>query len=436
MKSSLLSILFLCSFLYAQYSGNLIHLNVNQDTVNYSDTLGVWKKEVTEYSSYSSQYIDIVRTPDSLYFFKRYLYDHEYFLGYYGVDIVNPESGYRETISSFSAMDVLGLYYLPFNIYEIEQGFWIFDDVFGNGFLSKSDSIYVTDFAQEYLYHISGKVDSLYFVIWNDNFDLKFMLVSLAESPRVDTSSGIRLNFEYGDKPVQIEHFADNLYFIQTKDSLKLYAFQGDSFHYIKTVLPNVFYTNIYFNQNHLYAYDEYKLTKHTLNLVDTTFSEGQVILKGDIYVDRNYKYAVKIDGDSLYLFDIPSETILKSWDISRCKRCFKPLIDYPDIYFHNTTVITGITRNEPIPRNALLVTAYPNPFNSSIVFQFENHVATNVEIKIFDIHGKLVKQFDPNELVNTSKVIWRPDALSSGVYFVRIKKGSQTQVIKTFYIK
>ena len=218
--------------------------------------------------------------------------------------------------------------------------------------------------------------------------------------------------------------------------NLKLYAFQGDSFHYIKTVLPNVFYTNIYFNPNHLYAYDEYKLVKHPLNLADTTFSEGQVILKGDIYVDRNYKYAVKIDGDSLDLFDIPSETILKSWDISRCKRCFKPLIDYPDIYFHNTTVITGITRDEPIPRNALLVKAYPNPFNASIVFQFENHVANNIEIKIFDIHGKLVKQFDPNELVNTSKVIWRPDALSSGVYFVRIKKGSQTEVIKAFYIK
>ena len=121
---------------------------------------------------------------------------------------------------------------------------------------------------------------------------------------------------------------------------------------------------------------------KHTSNISDTTFSEGQVLLESDIYVDRNFEYAVKLDSSSLNLFDVTNETILKSWDVSGLNYCFNPLIDCPDIYFHNTTIITAIKNKVPIPKEVLLLKAYPNPFNSSIIFQFKIHYIEKPKLK------------------------------------------------------
>ncbi len=437
MKRITFFLLIIFSLVYSQLpqsSGNLLHINVNQDTVCYSDTLAFWEYGINDYYS---KYRNIIRIQDSLYFIRENSYSPEYFIGNYLVELENSFSGNRRDFIYYSAFDVIGLYNIPSNIFEVSDGFWIFDDVFGNGFLSKSDSFYVNDVGgSDYLYHISGKVDSLHFVIWNNNYEIKFYLIDLSESPLFDTTSAINLNFDYLDNPVQIEHFKEDLYFIQTSNNLKLYKFQSDSFQYIKTVLSNVDYSDICYKKNQLYVYEYHKLIKHTLNMDDTTFFQGQVLLEGDIYVERDYEFSVKVDSNEIVLFDVMNETVAKTWDISKLNHCFLPLLDYPDIYIHNTKNVTAINFQYVLPEKHLLVNAYPNPFNSSIVFKVDGNLNNKIELKIFDIRGRLVKQFTNNNRKNIRKIIWNPVHLSSGLYFVQISNGLEIRQMKVCYIK
>ncbi len=434
-KSTILLFFFLFSSLYAQLaqsSGNLLHINANEDSLLPADSIGFWQNGIDDYSSY---YADIMRTADSLYLLRNERYSPEYHRGYYAVTLENALSGKSRDFIYDDADDIITPYLIPQNIFEIEQGLWIFDDVIASAFLSKRDSFSVHNM-QNRLYHISGRVDSLYFVIYNENSDVKFFLLDLSGSPALDTASAIRLNFKYEDQPLQVEHFVDSAYFIQTAKGLDLYKFEADSFQYIKTLLPNMQYTTIKFKEGSLYIFHDSELIKYTVNLSDTSLSEGQILFEGDIYVDRKFNYAVGIDSGSLNLYSITDEALQKSWDISGLNYCFKPLIDYPDIYFHHTLNVTGIAQEHKLPQEFSLATAYPNPFNGSIVFQLDGRLNKKTEIKIFDIRGRLVKRFSSGDNGSKHRFIWRPNSLSSGIYFALINYGKTTQKIKLCYIK
>lgn len=433
MSKALFIILLPITFLFAQLpqsSGNLLHVDVNDHTVTIADSAGNWENGINDLYSI---YTNIIRVKDSLNLIRYEQYFHEFIQGYNSLDLENPVSGKVRNIYYDNSSDVIGLYNIPQNVYEISNGFWIFDDVLGRGFLSKADSLY----PDGYLYHICGKVDSLYFVIWYENYKPAFYLLNLDDSPFIDISDAQALNFSDEDRPVQVEHFKDDLYFIQTASSVKLYTFQADSFKYVKTVLSNTDYMNIYFNENILYAFEQNKLLKHNFNSADTSFSQAELLLSGDIYVDRNYKYAVKTDSTNLILFDVVNESMLKSWDISQLGYCFKPLIDYPDIYFHHTVNVTAVAHKEPVPEEYFLAKAYPNPFNSSIVFYIKNNTDyAHINIKIFDIQGRLVKKINRAEINKIDKIVWQPRHLSSGIYYVRINNGKRNLQLKVCYLK
>jgi len=53
--------LFLSTFIYAQINhsgGNIVHFNVDDDTVGLSDTLGSW---VNNFNDHRSNYYDVIR---------------------------------------------------------------------------------------------------------------------------------------------------------------------------------------------------------------------------------------------------------------------------------------------------------------------------------------------------------------------------------------
>jgi hypothetical protein len=75
-----------------------------------------------------------------------------------------------------------------------------------------------------------------------------------------------------------------------------------------------------------------------------------------------------------------------------------------------------------------LSLSAYPNPFNSSVTITYSN--LKGDEIGIYDIQGKLIRTFKL-EGVENGKIIWdATDALgnkvSSGEYFLKAQSGSQ----------
>ncbi|MBN1232782.1 MAG: T9SS type A sorting domain-containing protein [Candidatus Coatesbacteria bacterium] len=68
----------------------------------------------------------------------------------------------------------------------------------------------------------------------------------------------------------------------------------------------------------------------------------------------------------------------------------------------------------------ALNISVFPNPCNEKIIFQFTRKAETDINLKIYDINGRLIRNYDRmkpelNIKINTSK-------LSSGVYLYRIE--------------
>lgn len=430
------------SLLFAQAqnsSGNLIHLNVNDDSVNISDTLGFWENDVDD--RYSN-YFDIVRTKKALYLLRNNNLIPDYRNGYTSKELENTVSGKRQRYSFFSAVDYFSIFYLQPNTYKIENGTWIFDDLFGIGFLDDSDSlININTDSGNNFYHICGQIDSLYLIIWNDAYQAKYFLMDLKNSPELDTLDAKHLNFSCDDKIVHVENFYGNKYFIQTEYDINLYCFESDSFRFVKTVLKDKYFQNFSYKNYNLFEYGKsfyngsYKrrLFKYYFSLIDTTFKQEEIVLESDIFVDNHLNYAVKIDSNVLQLYDISQSMNIKTWDLSNLNYCFKPLINYPDIYFHQTKTVTSLRSEKLELTNEKSILAYPNPFNSSISFEIDFIRKPNSILRIYDISGSLI---DKIKDTGQSRIVWSPKDLSSGLYFVIFDDGKNIIKHKICYIK
>ena len=426
--------LFFCIVSHAQINnsmGNLIHVKVNQNSIDYSDTLGSWQNGISD--MYSSYY-DIVKTDNSKFLLRNNGYSPEQLNGFHIREIEDTQTGERQEFSYFDASDYVGLYDLQPNTYRIVKGVWLFDDVLGNGFLSNRDTLYKTDVSTgNFLYHICGEIDSSQMVLWNDNHGIKYFKINLNDSPKIDTLQGKRLNFSAQDKIVHIEKYDGNYYFLQMENDLNLYVFEADSFRYIKTVLPNKYYQNFIFRENKLYAWDNGSLFKYNLSLIDTVFKEETKLLEGDIFVDYLFDYAVKIDSNELQLFSINNEKIEKIWELSGSNYFFKPIMSYPDIYFHNTTFVTSIIEKEKYNSNAATLNIYPNPFNGSVTFRFRNTSSKNTSLKIYSITGALIEKIN---ISHTDRYVWKPHNIASGLYIAELDDGKNVVYNKIHYLK
>jgi len=85
-------------------------------------------------------------------------------------------------------------------------------------------------------------------------------------------------------------------------------------------------------------------------------------------------------------------------------------------------------TDNKNIPYEMSILNTYPNPFNPILNIEFLTSKPGNVQINIYDINGKLVKNL-LNEYYTTGQHItnWNAEELSSGTYFVELKLNNET---------
>lgn len=102
----------------------------------------------------------------------------------------------------------------------------------------------------------------------------------------------------------------------------------------------------------------------------------------------------------------------------------------------------SGPTAAGDLPNRFALRPNYPNPFNPSTTIRYELASRANVELRVYDVSGALVRT-----LVNESKAAgsysleWngrddRGTAVSSGVYFYRLNAGSFSDVRKMTLVK
>lgn len=77
-----------------------------------------------------------------------------------------------------------------------------------------------------------------------------------------------------------------------------------------------------------------------------------------------------------------------------------------------------GITETNTI--NSISTT--PNPFGASTVFEVNLVNSADVEISVYDVTGKKVETVQDGEMnAGKTQVIWTPENLADGVYFVQM---------------
>ena len=98
--------------------------------------------------------------------------------------------------------------------------------------------------------------------------------------------------------------------------------------------------------------------------------------------------------------------------------------------------IIAGI--DDEIVRSSFeLEQNYPNPFNASTIIQYQMESNDHVSISIYDENGKLVDNLiNEHRAKGNYEVNWKPNNISSGIYFCRMKTSKINKTIKLLYLK
>lgn len=90
-----------------------------------------------------------------------------------------------------------------------------------------------------------------------------------------------------------------------------------------------------------------------------------------------------------------------------------------------------------PVPTEFGLSSAYPNPFNPTTILGLALNEDSMVSMSVFNVRGQVVEQLISGDMkAGYHNVIWNADALSSGMYFVRVEAGSNTAMQKLMLVK
>lgn len=101
------------------------------------------------------------------------------------------------------------------------------------------------------------------------------------------------------------------------------------------------------------------------------------------------------------------------------------------------------LVHTDRIPEEFELSPAYPNPFNSTVNFQFGLKEDANVDLKIFDILGRKVWEYKSSAKMEAGyhKIKWEGTnaigkSVASGLYLVKFKANNFTTSQKVILVK
>ena len=99
--------------------------------------------------------------------------------------------------------------------------------------------------------------------------------------------------------------------------------------------------------------------------------------------------------------------------------------------------VITSVEKETQVPKSFDIISNYPNPFNNSTIVEYKIANESNVNISVYDILGRKVK-----ELINERKgkgnykIRLNADELSSGIFFLVLNTNSSILTHKICLLK
>ena len=170
------------------------------------------------------------------------------------------------------------------------------------------------------------------------------------------------------------------------------------------------------------------------------------------------------VDGTTVTFFDF-SEFASEGWIIESWAWDFgdgntsseqNPVHTYNDngTYEVSLTVTTDIgTESDPYiaeiqigvldiadinyPAEFGLLKNYPNPFNPNTTINYLLNESGHIKMNVYDIGGKLVDQIiNGYQVSGQHSLIWNPVNLTSGMYYINLIQGLNTDQMKVMYIK
>ena len=89
------------------------------------------------------------------------------------------------------------------------------------------------------------------------------------------------------------------------------------------------------------------------------------------------------------------------------------------------------------LPTSVELGQNYPNPFNNSTVIPFTLNRASEVNLSVFDVNGRLVETlFNGQNTAGNHEIAWRGEGATSGVYFYVLNTPTQRKIAKMTLIR
>lgn len=140
---------------------------------------------------------------------------------------------------------------------------------------------------------------------------------------------------------------------------------------------------------------------------------------------DTLYFRALSETGDTLDVNSINGSVIHEPGQIKRVDLAVVPPTSVEENYY-------------PIlPNSFLLSQNYPNPFNSATTIKYDLPRKSDVELSIYDINGRKVKNLVSGVRgAGEYSVNFSLDDAASGIYFARIKAGNETSSRKIILVK
>ncbi len=227
-------------------------------------------------------------------------------------------------------------------------------------------------------------------------------------------------------------------------------------------ILNNIFYGN----EQNVLLYSETGNVNNTLNYnlwyTESGATNAKFVWNSQLYIGfGNYQNATGQDAESI--FDNPAFTDAAQGDfhletnspaIDRGDSAYQPDSTEKDMDGDSRRVgsrvdigadelaATSLIAIRQGVQNFRLLGAYPNPFNPCTRIRYALPASRRVQIKIYDINGRLVRTLaDSNQPAGLHSLVWNGKSDSgtscpSGIYFLRIGQAPKSKSIKLILLK
>jgi hypothetical protein len=108
-------------------------------------------------------------------------------------------------------------------------------------------------------------------------------------------------------------------------------------------------------------------------------------------------------------------------------------------VYLYNSkSLITSVEKNiVKQPRRMQLMPAYPNPFNPSTTIRYKLNNSSTIQIDVYNNLGqKVATLVNQKQSAGNHQLTWKPQNLSSGIYFIKVRTHNQIMVQPVTYYK